>query len=83
MRPVAVAPRGRALELAHDVRGRPTVEAFVERVRRGDAQVEAELVLADGSEGIAHVETHEWDWHDVHAGDIVRVRPAQPAGLSA
>jgi hypothetical protein len=48
---------------------------MIERIRhRGDV-VEVGLLLGDGRDALARLNSDAWEWLELRAGDIVRVRP--------
>jgi hypothetical protein len=49
-------------------------EAFIERVRRRGEHVEIAVLLADGSEATARLDSADWEWLELRAGDIAPVR---------
>jgi hypothetical protein len=48
-------------------------EGVIERVRRRGRRVEVSILLSDGSDGVARLDLHDWDWLELQAGDIVAV----------
>jgi translation initiation factor IF-1 len=75
--------RGAAwVELAPHGRAAPG-EALVERVRRRQRLVEVDVLLADGSDAVARLDGHDWDWLEISPGDIVPVRPLPGRDVSA
>lgn len=59
-----------------DVGSCGATEGVIERVRRVGGRVEVRMLLSDGSDGVARLEVHEWDWLELRYGDIVPVRRA-------
>jgi hypothetical protein len=60
-----------------------STEGVIERVRRAGPRVEVRMLLSDGSEGVAQLDAHDWDWLELRYGDIVPVWRSEGFGFSA
>jgi len=62
-----------AVEFARDGRG-ASDEAFIERVHLRGERVEIAVLLADGSDATARLDSADWEWLELRTGDIAPVR---------
>jgi hypothetical protein len=67
----ASRPTERVLIMGHARTG--DREGVIDHVRYRRLSVEASLVLSDGSPAVARMDTEDWDWLELRAGDIVSV----------
>jgi translation initiation factor IF-1 len=71
-----------AVEIVDQVRGAGT-EGVIEQIQRRGDSVEVRVMLADGTDAMARLAAHVWDWLELRAGDIVAVRATAGVPLSA
>ena len=57
-------------------------EGVIEHAVLQSDRVDVTLLLADGSAAEAALPTIDWEWLDLHSGDIVAVRPIIATRLS-
>jgi hypothetical protein len=76
-------PRAFAHVEIADAGSRGAAEGVIERVRRVAHSVEVRMLLSDGSEGVAVLDVHDWDWLELRYGDIVPIWRPGPLCVTA